>query len=621
VDHPARDVAVVVTCYNLGRTVEEAVDSVLAQTRPASEIVVVDDGSKDPETREVLTGLRRPRTRVLMTEHAGVAAARSRGVDACQAPYLVFLDADDVFARDYVAKAAARLDADESLAFVSCAVQAFEGATYRWKPRACTALETLTHGSVHVSSMMRRTMWNAVGGFDAALPAYEDQEFFLRAIRAGFRGEIIDEPLLFYRVRPDSRYRAGIEPAAYRAAMAAIIEKHRDFVEASGVDVLLSKEAFLVELVEYQHGLLRQRDKLARELAGIQTGVDNARRALAELGRDANEPAPAIIRARPDRIRGGLILAYHRVASLSPDTHGLCVPADRFRDHMRYLAAHCTPMPLEDLFLAAQSDALPERAVAVTLDDGYLDALTTAAPILAEHRVPATLFVNSERLDEEHEAWHDVVERVLISGEGLPPSLKMRLSGSEVSLDVTTPDERRRALMTLHGTLLSMSADERADVLDQLAAWSSLDLTPRQDRRMLLGTEVQSLSQIPGCSIGSHSARHLLLPGQPPEVQRAELLECKRILEGLVEQPVRSFCYPFGEHDDELAGVVRRAGCLLAVTVDHGLVTRTTDPMLLPRHEIASCTLEDLAATIERTFGAGDTLMGGRDSIPGLPAA
>lgn len=601
-NYATREVAVVVTCYNLGRTVEEALDSVLAQTRPASDIIVVDDGSTDPETREVLARLRRPRTRVLMADHAGVSAARSRGVDACQAPYLVFLDADDVLARDYIAKAAARLDADESLAFVSCAVQAFEGATYLWKPRACTALETLTHGSVHVSSMMRRTMWNAVGGFDAALPAYEDQEFFLRAIRAGFRGEILDEPLLFYRVRPDSRYRAGIEPANYRVAMSAIIDKHRGFVEENGVNVLLSKEAFLVELVEYQHGLRRQRDALAGELAGIQAEIDTARHALAGLRQDGDESAPGIVGARHDRPRGGLILAYHRVASLSPDTHGLCVPADRFRDHMRYVAEHCTPMSLEDLFVAAQADALPERAVAVTLDDGYLDARTTAAPILSEHDVPATFFVNSERLDEEHEAWHDSVERVLVSGEGLPPVLTVRLAGREICLDVQTRDDRLRALMTLHGALLPMSADERSGVLDQLATWSRLDLTPRRDRRVLLGTEVQDLSRIPGCRIGSHSARHLLLPGLPPEVERAELLECKRILEGLVGQPVSSFCYPFGEHDAGLAEAVRQAGHLLAVTVERGLVTRATDPMLLPRYEIANCALADFTATIERAF-------------------
>jgi len=104
-----------------------------------------------------------------------------------------------------------------------------------------------------------------------------------------------------------------------------------------------------------------------------------------------------------------------------------------------------------------------------------------------------------------------------------------------------------------------------------------------------------------------HSARHLLLPGHPAEVQRAELRDCKQTLEALIGQPVRSFCYPFGEHSAALAEIVGQTPHVLAVTVDRGLVTGSTDPMLLPRYEIANSTLEDFAATIEQAFAAGDT--------------
>src|SRR4029077_16457954 len=80
----------------------------------------------------------------------------------------------------------------------------------------------------------------------------------------------------------------------------------------------------------------------------------------------------------------GAILSYHRVADLSPDSHGLCTPPDEFRRHMAHLRDHFTPIGLEDLVRAAASGRIPDRAVAVTLDDGYLDALTAASPILTE---------------------------------------------------------------------------------------------------------------------------------------------------------------------------------------------------------------------------------------------
>ena len=76
------------------------------------------------------------------------------------------------------------------------------------------------------------------------------------------------------------------------------------------------------------------------------------------------------------------------------------------------LARDYSPISLEDLVRAAASGRIPERAVAVTLDDGYLDALTAASPILSALGIPATFFVNSGRLNEAHERSWDVLERL-----------------------------------------------------------------------------------------------------------------------------------------------------------------------------------------------------------------
>jgi len=191
---------------------------------------------------------------------------------------------------------------------------------------------------------------------------------------------------------------------------------------------------------------------------------------------------------------------------------------------------------------------------------------------------------------------------VLLSDARLPSILEMRGRGESLRVEVTTPGQRLQALITLHGALLPMSAEERDDVLERLVAWSGLELIPRQDHRMMLGAEVRALSRIPGCAIGSHSARHLLLPAQPPDVQRAELLDCKRTLEELIGQPVPSFCYPFGEHSPALAEIVRLTPHVLGVTVDKGLVTESTDAMLVPRFEIADCTVGEFAAAVDRAL-------------------
>ena len=78
--HPK--VSVVIPCYNLGRYLDEAVASCLLQSFHEFEIVVVDDGSTEAETRDLLRDYRRPRTRVIATANRGLAAARNLGADS-----------------------------------------------------------------------------------------------------------------------------------------------------------------------------------------------------------------------------------------------------------------------------------------------------------------------------------------------------------------------------------------------------------------------------------------------------------------------------------------------------------------------------------------------------------
>src|SRR5437763_11165815 len=88
-------ISVIVPCYNLGEFLAEAVDSVLAQTCQDFEIVVVDDGSTDGPTNEILATFARPKTRLLRAPHAGLGAARNLGIANSTGEYLCALDADD----------------------------------------------------------------------------------------------------------------------------------------------------------------------------------------------------------------------------------------------------------------------------------------------------------------------------------------------------------------------------------------------------------------------------------------------------------------------------------------------------------------------------------------------
>jgi peptidoglycan/xylan/chitin deacetylase (PgdA/CDA1 family) len=282
------DIAVVIPCFNLGRMVEEAVDSVLAQTRPAAEIVVVDDGSTDLYTRQVLARLGRPRVRVVRTPNRGLPAARNHGIRLTSGRYLVTLDADDVLDPTYLEKTAARLDAEHGVGFVSTAIRAFGAATYTWTPPACNLVNALTTGSAHPASMFRRRLWEAVGGVDESplLHGCEDLDFWISAMELGFHGEVLAEPLLHYRVRRDSMHHGAVTGGTYVGALEAVLRKHRRTLEALGVEVLVAKERFLRERDAQRRMLEHRRVELTRELASVEREIEAARRALRESGRE-----------------------------------------------------------------------------------------------------------------------------------------------------------------------------------------------------------------------------------------------------------------------------------------------------------------------------------------------
>jgi len=88
-------VSVIIPCYNQGQYLTESIGSVLASDHQKIEIIVVDDGSTDPETCRILGGLDYPKTRLIRRENGGLAAARNSGIAAAQGRYILPLDADD----------------------------------------------------------------------------------------------------------------------------------------------------------------------------------------------------------------------------------------------------------------------------------------------------------------------------------------------------------------------------------------------------------------------------------------------------------------------------------------------------------------------------------------------
>lgn len=286
------------------------------------------------------------------------------------------------------------------------------------------------------------------------------------------------------------------------------------------------------------------------------------------------------------RAGNAVILMYHRIAD---DGTGLCVPPAEFREHMAWLhRAQYPVLPLRELALALQRGDAPERSVAITFDDGYLDALTHAAPILQEFDLPATFFIVSATLDDQsREFWWETLERVF-AHQALPALLDVALPDGVEPMPTRTPQQRHAAADAVRRTFYPLTLEQRHERIDTLLRWSGLPAITqasgeRSDVRAMTGEEIRTLGRLPGMEIGAHTENHLLLPTQPAQVKHHEIAQCRQRLEALLGYEVRSLAYPHGAFDEESVELTQRAGYAAAVTTGNLPACRHSHPLVLPR--------------------------------------
>jgi glycosyltransferase involved in cell wall biosynthesis len=199
-------VSVIVTSYNYGRYVGAALESVRRQTLGDFEAIILDDGSTDDSLRVIERFLNDPRFRLIRQKHAGQPQTKNRGLVEARAPYIAFLDADDVWAPAKLEKQVARFQADPSLGVV-CTRRTLMDADGRAK--ACHDAPTPSGYVLDAmfrqnfvcfsSAMLRAGVVEHVGRFDETIPLAIDYDFWLRVARHYPFG-VVDEPLVAYRV-------------------------------------------------------------------------------------------------------------------------------------------------------------------------------------------------------------------------------------------------------------------------------------------------------------------------------------------------------------------------------------------------------------------------------------
>ena len=202
-----KSVSVVIPTYNYGRFIGDAIRSVLEQTHPPAEIIVVNDGSTD-ETADVV-GAFGDVVKYIRQDNAGVCAARNRGVSESTGELIAFLDADDTWEPTNLEKQLAIFECDEEIGLVHCGMREFDSETGQTTRLYVEGGEEgvadnllLWEGPVIVGPggavTVSRKAFDRVGGFDTRMKVGEDWDFCYRVARL-FKIGFVAEPLVNYR--------------------------------------------------------------------------------------------------------------------------------------------------------------------------------------------------------------------------------------------------------------------------------------------------------------------------------------------------------------------------------------------------------------------------------------
>ena len=241
-------ISVVIPCFNDGLYLEETISKVKLQTFTDFEIIIVDDGSNDQHTLDVLE--KRQKRNDLIVYHIPnqrMSAARNYGIERANADLIVTLDADDYFDKTFFQKALDILNNERNTAVVSCYIRNFGLNKKLFKPRGGTIKNFLFSNQCAMCAMFRKSVWIEVGEFDEQMKlGYEDWEFFIRVTAKGYLIKIIPAVLFYYRQTKKSTLTNDTIPNE-NEIVKYILQKHQDLYKAQLAELIIKKQVLYTE--------------------------------------------------------------------------------------------------------------------------------------------------------------------------------------------------------------------------------------------------------------------------------------------------------------------------------------------------------------------------------------
>lgn len=287
------------------------------------------------------------------------------------------------------------------------------------------------------------------------------------------------------------------------------------------------------------------------------------------------------------RRRRLLILAYHGI-SLS-DEHiwngSQFISGDTFRSRLELLKkSKCAVLPLDQALERLYASDLPDRAVAISFDDGTSDFSRKAFPLLKEFDLPATLYLTTFYTHYQRPVFDLMCSYLLWKGRNATLDLK-NLTGQDLRTELTVNDSREAALRQIHvfARARKLSAEEKDEFAAKLAAHLGVDYDALVEQRIMHNLTAEEVSQLArdGVDVQLHTHRH-----RTPKDRGLFLREIEDNRASIQEMTGRGashFCYPSGVYDQMFLPWLTEAGVVSATTCEAGFAAPSSNRLLLPR--------------------------------------
>jgi peptidoglycan/xylan/chitin deacetylase (PgdA/CDA1 family) len=292
-----------------------------------------------------------------------------------------------------------------------------------------------------------------------------------------------------------------------------------------------------------------------------------------------------------------VVLAYHRV--LTPEQRrrtasqmGMVVEDGTFARQVALLARLFTVLTLDEFAdHLTRRRPFPDRCCLITFDDGWIDNLENALPVLRAHRLSAVMFlpvnfIGRRRLFTREALTHLLVRAVAVCRKepGRRATFQAHLAsvGLERVLDIDDENPLPAVLMIV-GAHRNASGPAFETLVAALCTELGVSEAQLSDLDTFVDWDHVGLLARNGFAFGGHGAEHRVLTQVSPAMARCEVESSKNLLDGRLSQPVQAFAYPNGGWNTDIAHMVRAAGYRLAFTIDAGHVSCHDDHFALRR--------------------------------------